>query len=128
MAINRVILSGNLGATPKHYPANGDKKPMATFSLAVSAGRDREPNWFRITVFDKLAESCAEYLTKGDRVSVDGRLTTSTYEQNGEPRTSVQVVALNVDFARVAKWKTDGGKAEDEAVDAESGDDEEIPF
>jgi hypothetical protein len=40
MAINRVILSGNLGATPKHYPANGDKKPMATFSLAVSAGRD----------------------------------------------------------------------------------------
>jgi single-strand DNA-binding protein len=128
MAINRVVLSGNLGATPKLYPANGDKKAMATFSLAVSAGRDREPNWFRITVFDKLAASCAEHLSKGDRVTVDGRLTTSTYEQDGAMRTAVQVVGLNVDFARVAKWQEGGGKAEAEDLAADAGDDDDIPF
>lgn len=129
MAINRVVLSGNLGGTPKLYAASGEKKAMVTFSLAVNRGREQEPDWFRVTVFDKLAESCAEHLSKGDKVTIDGRLTTSTYEQNGEPRTSIQIVAGNVDFARVAKWKDDPIEADTEAEEnSAEEEDDDIPF
>jgi len=104
MTLNRTFQLGNLGGDPELFAAKGDKKARATFSLAVNSGHKDKPYWFRFTAFGKLAETCAEHLSKGDRVIVEGRLVSSTYEKDGETRTSVDVVANSVQFLKVAKW------------------------
>jgi len=101
--LNKVLLIGNLGKDPEmKYTPQG--KPVATFSLAVSRswkGNDGEwkdeTEWFRIVAWDKLAETCNEYLRKGSKVYVEGRLQTRKWEgQDGQPRESVEVVAFDL--------------------------------
>ena len=91
--LSKVLLIGNLGKDPEmKYTPQG--KPVATFSLAVSRswkGNDGEwkdeTEWFRIVAWDKLAETCNEYLRKGSKVYVEGRLQTRKWEgQDGQPR------------------------------------------
>lgn len=101
--LNKVLLIGNLGKDPEmKYTPQG--KPVATFSLAVSRswkGNDGEwkdeTEWFRIVAWDKLAETCNEYLRKGSKVYVEGRLQTRKWEgQDGQPRETVEVVAFDL--------------------------------
>ncbi len=122
MTLNRTFQLGNLGGDPEFFEANGDKKARATFSLAVDSGRKNEPYWFRVTAFGKVAQTCNDHLSKGDRVIVEGRLVSSTYEKNGESRTSVQIVAGSVQFLKVAKWSEEpnGGYGEP--------NDDDVPF
>lgn len=101
--LNKVLLIGNLGKDPEmKYTPQG--KPVATFSLAVSRswkGTDGEwkdeTEWFRIVAWDKLAETCNEYLRKGSKVYVEGRLQTRKWEgQDGQTREAVEVVAFEL--------------------------------
>ena len=82
-----------------------DGKPVTTFSVAVSERKD-ETMWVRVSTWNKLAETCNQYLHKGSRVLVEGRL---TFDGNGNPRTyerkdgggwaaSFEVVASAVKF------------------------------
>ena len=81
-----------------------DGKPVTTFSVAVSERKD-ETMWVRVSTWNKLAETCNQYLHKGSRVLVEGRL---TFDGNGNPRTyerkdggwgaSFEVVASSVKF------------------------------
>ncbi len=98
--LNKVQIIGNLGRDPElRYTPTG--KPVANFTVAVSrVGRDaggertEETEWFRINAWDKLAETCAQYLKKGAKVYVEGRLQTRKYsDRDGVERTSVEVVA-----------------------------------
>src|SRR5438874_11765260 len=98
--LNKVLLIGNLGKDPEmKYTPQG--KPMTTFSVAVSRRRQTpdgewkdETEWFRIIAWEKLAEQCNEYLRKGSKVYVEGRLQTREWQgQDGQNRQSVEVVA-----------------------------------
>ena len=96
--MNLVILIGNL-ATDVELREFGDEKRLATFRLAVDrGGKDDEADFFKISVWDRQAQTCAEYLAKGRMVAVEGRLRTSSWEDNGEKRSRVEVVARRVRF------------------------------
>ena len=71
----KIIIIGNLGRDPEmRYTPDGS--PVTSFSVATSRryGEKDETTWFRVTVWNKQAESCNQYLHKGSKVLVEGRL------------------------------------------------------
>lgn len=103
-ALNRVQLIGRLGKEPESkYTSTG--KLVTDFSVAISQrwkdndGETRErTEWVHVETWERLAESCQEYLGKGSPVYVEGRLKTHRYEDNGEIKYFTKVVAQNVQF------------------------------
>jgi single-strand DNA-binding protein len=99
--MNSVQLIGNLATDvelrdvgPKE---EAEQKKVASFLLAIDRGsKDGGADFVWITVWDRQAELCAEYLGKGGRVAVDGRLKSRTWEQDGRRRDAVEVVARRV--------------------------------
>jgi single-strand DNA-binding protein len=102
--VNKVILVGNLGRDPEmRYTQAGT--PVCRLSVATTrqwtskqGERQEETEWHRVTVWGKSAEHCNQYLTKGRQVYVEGRLKTSSYEQDGIKKYSTEVVADRVQF------------------------------
>lgn len=103
--LNKVILIGRLGADPDvRYTQSG--LPVVRFNLAtnerVPAGEgnwEDRTEWHRIVVFGKIAENCANYLSKGRLVYVEGRLRTNQWEDaQGVRRSTTEIVASDVGF------------------------------
>jgi len=138
--MNKAILIGNLGRDPKF--SNGHNGISITkFNVATSERwRDRgteklqeRTEWHRITAFGKLAEICEEYLSRGKKVCVEGRIQTSRYEKDGITRYSTEIIASNVQFLSPKKSEDEeydppdlgvSNSSKQEHLDAE----EEIPF
>ncbi len=96
--MNTVNLIGNL-ATDVELRTVGDEKKVASFLLAVGrGGRDAGADFVGVSVWDRQAELCAEYLSKGRRVGVAGYLRSRNWEEEGKRRRVVEVVAQRVDF------------------------------
>ena len=99
--INKVILIGNLGRDPEmRYTQN--QQPIANLRLATSdSWTDRATNerrerteWHTVVCFARLAEICGEYLRKGSKVYIEGRLQTRSWDgQDGQTRYATEVVA-----------------------------------
>lgn len=130
--LNKVMIIGNVGTDPEmRFTPNGN--PVTSFRVATSrfftnpeGERKQETEWFTVTAWNKLAESCNQYLTKGKRAYIEGRLRTRVREgQDGQKRTQVEIVAERVLFldrqAAVAPLKEEA-KA-DEEIEAE-----DLPF
>ncbi|HOV99106.1 MAG TPA: single-stranded DNA-binding protein [Bacteroidota bacterium] len=99
-SINKVILIGNLGQDPEvRYTASG--VAVATFSVATNESyKDQEGNlqertqWHNIVAWDKLAQICGEYLKKGSKVYLEGRIQYRTYDdKSGVKRYVTEIVA-----------------------------------
>ena len=112
--MNRVFLSGNLTRDPEvRYSQSG--MAFARMGIAInrrSKNKDaKEVDFFNIVAFDKTAEFCGKYLTKGSRVLLEGRLQTSSYEaQDGSKRTSTEILIDNIEFAGSKRAESgDGG-------------------
>ncbi len=98
--INKVILVGNLGAKPEvKYASNGNA--ITNLSVATSeswtdknSGEKQErTEWHRVSLFGKLAEIAGQYLDKGSKVYVEGKLQTRKWQdQNGQDRYTTEVV------------------------------------
>ena len=96
--MNTVSLIGNL-ATEVELREVGEGKKVASFLLAVGrGGRDAGADFVGVSVWDRQAELCAEYLGKGRRVGVMGYPRSRTWEEEGRRRRAVEVVAQRVDF------------------------------
>jgi len=96
--VNSVSLVGNL-ATDVDLREFEDGKKVASFLLAVNRrAKDGEADFIRVSAWDRQAELCAEYLTKGQKVGVEGRLRSHSWEDEGKRRTSVEVTAGRVEF------------------------------
>jgi len=104
-SLNKIMLIGNVGSDPEmRYTPNG--KAVTSFRMATNyryAGSDgerkEETEWFRVSVWGKQAESCNQFLSKGKRVYVEGRLHSRSWEgQDGQMRTSLEVSANRVIF------------------------------
>lgn len=94
--MNVVILMGRMTRDPElKYTSGG--KAFANFSLAVQKTKD-EAEFIDCTVWEKTAETIAEYFRKGNRILVQGRLSVSNYEQNGEKRKMTRVVVNSFEF------------------------------
>jgi single-strand DNA-binding protein len=96
--VNVVTLIGNL-ATDVELREIGPRKKVASFVLAVDrASRDSGADFVSVSAWDRHAELCAEYLGKGRRIAVDGRLKSRSWEEDGKKRSAIEVVARRIEF------------------------------
>jgi len=139
-----LTIIGNLGRDPEmRYTPSGT--PVTNLNVATNrvykdanGQQVKETTWFRVSVFGKTAENCAQYLQKGRMVLVEGRLTPD--KQTGSPRiwdkqdgtkgASFEVFATNVKFMPSGQRAEAGPPVTDEEVAGapETMGDEEIPF
>ncbi len=101
--MNSVVLIGRLTRDPELRYSSGSQMAIAKFSIAVDrpqrAGREKETDFPRITVFGKQAENCEKYLAKGRLVGIQGRLQTGSYQdKDGKTVYTTDVVADRVEF------------------------------
>ena len=104
-SVNKVILIGNLGVNPevKYLPSG---QPVCEFRIATSESyRDRNEQlqerteWHRVVVWGKAGENCGKYLTKGQKVYIDGRLQTRSWDdKEGKKQYMTEIVANSVVF------------------------------
>jgi single-strand DNA-binding protein len=96
--VNVVTLIGNL-ATDVELRDVGQDMQVASFLLAVDRPGKDEADFVRVSTWNKQAEVCAQYLAKGRKVGVDGRLRSSSWEDSdGNKRNAIEVVANRVEF------------------------------
>ena len=95
--MNSVNLIGNLCSDVELKELGEDKK-VANFRVAVNRGKEADADFFRVTVWDRQAELCAEYLCKGRKVGIEGRLRSRSWEDEGQKRSAVEIVANRVEF------------------------------
>ena len=139
--LNKCMIIGNLGADPEmRYTANG--RAVATFNVATSrtftgpdGQRREETEWFSVVTWERLAETCAQYLTKGRQVYVEGRMQTRSWDgQDGVKHYKTELIAQEVKFlgsARDGGREGGGGFAPGMAVGADTEGDidpDELPF
>src|SRR5439155_24274018 len=103
--MNKIMLIGNLGRDPEmNYTPSG--VAVTKFSLAVnritksSTGeKEKETEWFNIVAWQKLAEICNQYLHKGDKVYIEGRVQQRKYtDRNGVERNAFDVIANDMEM------------------------------
>jgi len=98
--LNKAIILGNLGADPEQRTTQNGTT-VSTFSVATTerwTGKDgqkqEQTEWHRIVAFGRLAEICGQYLSKGSRVYIEGRIQTRQWEdQSGNKRYTTEIVA-----------------------------------
>src|ERR1700756_4061335 len=141
--INRVVLVGNLTKDPelRHTPSG---TAVCKLRLAVNTRQKDaqgnwgdKPNYFDVTVWGNQGESCAQYLSKGRPVGIDGRLDWREWEaQDGSKRQAVQISAESVQFLGGRGDAPEGGgnqfvpagAAAESAADFPQTADDDIPF
>jgi single-strand DNA-binding protein len=143
--INRVVLVGNLTRDPelRHTPSG---TPVCKLRVAVNTRQKDaatgewgdKPNYFDVTVWGNQGESCAQYLSKGRPVGVDGRLDWREWEaQDGTKRQAVEIIADTVQFLGSRGDGEGGGQYipssdvtadQSDFVKSGAGADDDIPF
>ena len=130
MTINKAIITGNL-TRDAELRSTGGGLSVANFAVAVNERvKNNSPgewedraNYIDCTMFGRRAEALAQYMTKGTKVTIEGKLRWSQWEKNGEKRSKVEVVVDEVEL--MAR----GEKRSNEAPTASQGVyDEDIPF
>ena len=126
--LNKVMLIGNLGQDPEmRYTPSG--RPLTKFQMAVDRSwtsadgeKKSETEWFNIVAWGKLAEICNQYLSKGRRVYIEGRLHTRNWkDDNGANHSSVEITANQMIML-------DEGAVVEGTSESESPSEEDYPF
>jgi len=113
-SINQVILMGRLTRDPEQRTTTGGKT-IASFSIAVDRGGDSDQaDFFDITAWEKLGELVVQYLAKGRRVLVQGRLRQDSWDdkETGKKRSRVEVTATDVTFLDGPNGDSEGGASQ----------------
>jgi len=125
-SLNKVMIIGNLGRDPEmRYMPNG--KPVTNFSVAVSrrwntpdGDAREETEWFNIVMYEKLAELSNTYLTKGQKVYIEGRLQTRSWDGNdGQKHSRTEVIANQM--IMLSPKGAPGGRGGDAGYDIDPG-------
>lgn len=138
-SINQVILMGRLVRDPEQRTTTSGKS-VVSFSIAVDRmGQDDSADFFDVTAWEKLGDLVMQYLSKGRRVLVQGRLRQDSWDdkETGKKRSRIEVVASDVTFLDGPSDSSEGGGAparktqapeKVEAADDKPIDLSEIPF
>ena len=114
--MNKIIIIGNLGRDPEmRYSTSGN--PMTSFSIAsnhrytTAAGERREETeWFNCTAFGRLADTCNQFLTRGQQVYIEGRLRSRQYDRrDGTPGFSLDVTVTDMQMLGRRDEQPDSG-------------------
>ena len=141
--INRVIITGNLTRDPE-LRSTPSGTSVCSLRVAVNSRRKEadgwvdKPNYFDVTVWGQQGENCAQYLSRGRPVAVDGRLNWREWQaQDGSKRQSVDIIAESVQFLGSRDGAAMNGNHESDVradtsdfdeVPVASGADDDIPF
>lgn len=125
--MNKIFLIGRLGKDPE-LQVTPDGTPVTKFSLAVnrysrssSGERKEETDWFNISAWRQLAETCEKYLHKGSKVYVEGRISQRKYtDRDGIQRTSIDVTITEMEM--LDPKPTSGSSEGYNAGSSDSGD------
>ncbi len=105
LSLNKIMIIGNVGSDPEmRFTPNGN--PVTSFSVATNrvyntteGERRQETEWFSVVAWNRLAENCNQFLTKGRPVYAEGRMHTRTWEsQDGQKHSRPEVIASRVIF------------------------------
>lgn len=139
-SVNKMIIIGNLGSEPEmRFTPNGN--PVTSFSVATNwryttaqGERKEETQWFSVVTWNRLAEQCNQFLTKGRLVYAEGRLRTRSWDgQDGQRHFRNEIIANKVTFldkqavAPLPEEKAEGAEAA-EAGEAGELETEDVPF
>ncbi|MBT9148693.1 MAG: single-stranded DNA-binding protein [Dehalococcoidia bacterium] len=134
--LNKVMVIGNVGKDPEmRFTPSG--RPVTSFTMATNrvfttadGERRKETEWFNIVAWGRQAESCNQFLTKGQQVYVEGELRTRTWEgQDGQKRFRVEIQANRVIFlGRRGATALPEGEAPEFEEAQETIEPEELPF
>ncbi len=133
-SLNKVTIIGNTGQEPEmRFTPNG--KAVTSFSVATNwvytspeGERKQETEWFNVVAWNRLAEQCNQFLSKGKLVYVEGRMRTRNWEgQDGQNHSKTELIANRVIFL---ERKGAGGFADDRVEDSGMADldPEDLPF
>ena len=141
--VNKVILVGNLGQKPE-IRYTKDSKPIASFSIATSESwKDKttgdmveKTEWHNVTFFGRIAEVAEQYLDKGSKVFVEGKLQTDKWEdENGNKRSATKIIGNNMEMldsrgSNNSSSFDESSSAHNEAPASQEGSfsEEDIPF
>jgi single-strand DNA-binding protein len=135
--LNKVTLIGHLGKDPEmSYTPNGTA--LCKFSLATNDGYKGDDGnwverteWHNIQVWRKLAEICSQYLKKGSKIYMEGKIQTETYEKDGKKNYFTKIIMNEM----VMLDKKEGGAVESETAGngkaemvSDKGSEEDLPF
>lgn len=122
-SLNKVMLIGHLGDEVKmHYFEGGNsigRFPVATnetYTNRQTGERITTTEWHNVVVRNKLAEICEKFLSKGDRVYVEGRIKTRQWEQDGVKRYTTEIHAQEMTFLNTKKELSNPGAVEPTAA------------
>ncbi len=145
--LNKVLLIGNLGADPEiKYAPSGTA--IANFNVATSENRknrdgdwEEVTEWHRVVMFGRQAEICKDYLKKGSKIFIEGRLQTRSWEdQTGQKRYITEIVGNNMvmldqkeqiitdDVPELHEVSSDSSDNIPEPTDDLSKADDDLPF
>ena len=139
--MNKLFITGNLTRDPE-LRSTRDGTPVCTFTVAVNrrqksaeAGKP-DADFFRVTAWRALGESCGKYLAKGRKVAVTGSVSVNTYTaQDGSTRASMEVVADDVEFLSPKSefspgtvGAIDAAAKRDQQTGLERVENDELPF
>ncbi len=141
MSINRVIISGNLTRDPE-VRATASGMTIMRIGVAVNDRRKNNqtgqwedyPNFINCTMFGTRAESVARFLSKGSKVSIEGKLRYSSWERDGQKHSSIEVIIDEIEFMSSRNAGSDGAGYGAQpapmapAPDAADVYDDDIPF
>ena len=141
--VNKVILVGNLGQKPE-IRYTKDSKPIASFSIATSESwKDKtsgdmveKTEWHNVTFFGRIAEVAEQYLDKGSKVFVEGKLQTDKWEdENGNKRSATKIIGNNMQMldsrgSNNSSSFDESSSVQNEAPASQEGSfsEEDIPF
>ena len=141
--VNKVILVGNLGQKPE-IRYTKDSKPVASFSIATSESwKDKttgdmveKTEWHNVTFFGRIAEVAEQYLDKGSKVFVEGKLQTDKWEdENGNKRSATKIIGNNMQMldsrgSNNSSSFDENSSVQNEAPTSQEGSfsEEDIPF
>jgi single-strand DNA-binding protein len=119
--LNNVVIGGLVGRDPEVKTIDSGKR-VASFSLAVDNGKDKESSWFDINAWERTAEIVESYVSKGSAVVIIGRLAQNKWtDKDGQNRTRTTIIANDIQL--VGGKRKDGSSSKPAEIK-----DEEIPF
>jgi len=139
MSINKVLLTGNLSRDPELRRTQAGM-PILNLGLAVNDRRKNQQtgewedyvNWVDCTMFGTRAEKLSQYLSKGSKVAIEGKLHYSSWEKDGQKRSKLDVTIDEIEFMSKGQGSSPQQGYQQSTPDVQQADatvyDDEIPF
>ena len=122
-----IFIAGTVGRDAASKQAGGNT--VTEWSVAVSAGRDKETTWYKCSLWGKRGEAVAGYIRKGDKITVTGKLTAGVYD--GKPDMKVEVYEVTLQGSKSdapGRSYQNEGDSRPRANPAPADLDDDVPF